>query len=211
MPGVREIIIVDGGSTDDTRRIAEECAARLIPATPGRGLQMDAGARAAKGDVLWFLHADTLPPPGAAEAILHTLEDPGIVGGGFCVEFSGKSRAARFFTAAYPWMRRLGFLYGDAALFVRASTYQEIGGFRPFPVFEDLNLVRRMRRQGRVVCLPGPVLTSSRRFEGRGGARILVQWTVLHLLYAAGVSPHVLGRLYRPIRDPQATVKGVVR
>jgi rSAM/selenodomain-associated transferase 2 len=201
MPGILEIIAVDGGSTDETRRLASQCGARVVAAARGRGLQMHVGARAAVGDVLWFLHADTLPPPGAAAEILRALAAPGIVGGGFAVRFSGQSRAARFFTAAYPWMCRLGFMYGDAGLFVRASSYEEIGGFRPIPVFEDLSLVRRLRRQGRVVRLPGPVVTSSRRFEGRGGARIVLQWAVLHLLYAAGVSPHVLGRLYPPIRE----------
>jgi rSAM/selenodomain-associated transferase 2 len=200
MPGLLEVIVADGGSEDGTGELARRHGAAVIVADRGRGRQMNAGARAARGDVLWFLHADTLPPPDASQCIIDALDDSRVLGGGFRVRFSGASSAALFFTRAYPFMRRLGLLYGDAAIFVRRSAYDRIGGFHPYPVFEDLDFVRRVTRRGRLVCLPSTVVTSSRRFEGRSAIVVLGQWMALHLLYWLGVSPDTLGRLYAPVR-----------
>ncbi|HEY1404761.1 MAG TPA: TIGR04283 family arsenosugar biosynthesis glycosyltransferase [Pyrinomonadaceae bacterium] len=196
-----EVIVVDGGSADATREIAREHGAHLIRSARGRGAQMHAGVRVARGGVLWFLHADTLPPPDAPAQILEALRhDSKIVGGNFAISFDGTRLAARFLTWLYPQLRKLGLCYGDSAIFVRASIYEQVGGFRPFPIFEDLDLVRRIRRRGRLVHLKAQVVTSSRRFEGRSFAFTFARWSFLQMLYWLGVSPYTLNRLYAPVR-----------
>ncbi len=196
-----ETIIVDGGSSDETLEIAARSGARVIRSAKGRGLQMHGGASAARGEALWFVHADTLVPPEGAERIAEALaQGSGVVGGNFNIRFDGERRAARFLTWLYPQLRRLGLCYGDSAIFVRADAYREVGGFKPFPLFEDVDLVRRLRSRGRLVHLPTAVLTSSRRFEGRSFALTFARWAILQGLYWAGVPPRTLNRLYAPVR-----------
>lgn len=201
MPGNVEVIVVDGGSLDDTVRIARTLGVRVIESERGRGTQMHAGACVAQGEALWFLHADTVPPVDAAVRIVDALREPGITGGNFDVRFDGARRAARFLTWLYPQLRRLGLYYGDSAMFVRREDYERVGGFQSFPIFEDLDLIRKLRQHGRIVHLPATVITSSRRFEGRRSfALTFTRWTVLQCLYWLGVHPRTLGRLYAPIR-----------
>ncbi len=201
--GVRggvEIIVVDGGSTDGTAELVRRRGVRVIEGGRGRGRQLHEGARVARGRALLFLHADTLPPADAAERIAEALADPRVVGGNFRIRFDGRRRAARFLTWLYPQLRRLGLCYGDSGIFARAETYRRVGGFNPFPIFEDLDLVRRLRREGRVALLPATVVTSSRRFEGRSFALTFARWSALQALYWLGVHPRRLARLYAPVR-----------
>jgi rSAM/selenodomain-associated transferase 2 len=191
-----EVLVVDGGSADGTDEMARARGARVVKAERGRGAQMHAGALAAKGDAFWFLHADTLAPADAAARIADALRDPRVVGGNFHVRFDGARRAARFLTWLYPQLRRLGLCYGDSAIFVRRAAYERAGGFKPFPIFEDLDLLRALRRTGRLVHLDSTVVTSSRRFEGRSFALTFARWSVLQALYWLGVHPRTLGRLY---------------
>ncbi|HEV2800923.1 MAG TPA: TIGR04283 family arsenosugar biosynthesis glycosyltransferase [Pyrinomonadaceae bacterium] len=192
-----EVIVADGGSADATQEIARAAGAHVVNSARGRGAQMHAGATAARGDALWFLHADTIPPPDAPAQILQALgRDAGIVGGNFAIRFDGTRRAARFLTWLYPQLRRLGLCYGDSGIFVRARTYRAVGGFKPFPIFEDLDLVRRLGGCGSLVHLRTEVVTSSRRFEGRSFALTFARWSFLQILYWLGVSPYTLGRLY---------------
>jgi rSAM/selenodomain-associated transferase 2 len=200
LPGPLELIVVDGGSLDRTTAIARTQGARVITTNRGRGHQLHVGARAARGDVLWFVHADTHPPPAATVAILQALAKAAVVGGNFALSFDGPSRPARFMTWLYPRLRPLGLCYGDATLFVRRSAYEDVGGFRPYPLFEDVDIVGRLRQRGRFVHLPAIARTSSRRFEGRNFIFILLWWVILQALYWLGVPPRVLGRLYAPIR-----------
>lgn len=171
-----------------------------MTAARGRGSQMHAGASVARGSALLFLHADTHPAPDAGERAMEALREPETVGGNFSVRFDGDGRAARFLTWLYPQLRKLGLCYGDSAIFVRREAYDEIGGFRPHPIFEDLDLVRRLRRRGRVVHLPAIVVTSSRRFEDRRFSLTFARWASLQVLYWLGVPPRALNRLYAPIR-----------
>ena len=199
-----ELLIVDGGSVDETMEIARSRGARVISAERGRGLQMDAGARAARGDALWFLHADTTPPADAVELIAEALRDADVAGGNFEIRFDGTRRAARFLTWLYPQLRRLGLCYGDSAIFVRRAAYERIGGFQSYPLFEDVDLVRRLKRSGgKFVHLPCAVVTSSRRFEGRSFALTFARWMILQGLYWIGIHPRTLCRLYAPIRGAQ--------
>ncbi|HZI19721.1 MAG TPA: TIGR04283 family arsenosugar biosynthesis glycosyltransferase [Pyrinomonadaceae bacterium] len=197
-----ELIVVDGGSTDRTREVARGLGALVISAGRGRGSQMHAGALAARGGALWFVHADTLVPAGGARLVTEALADAGVAGGNFRVRFDGETRPARFLSWLYPRLRLLGLCYGDSALFARREAYFAAGGFKPFPVFEDLDLLRALRRRGRVVEVPGWVVTSSRRFEGRSFAMTFARWSALQLLYWLGVSPHTLGRWYAHVRAP---------
>lgn len=200
--GLSEVIVVDGGSTDDTLRRATAAGAQVIDAERGRGSQMAAGARAARGDALWFVHADTRVPPDAAHHIRHALDDERCVGGHFQIRFEGDFLAAKFLTFLYRHLRLLGLRYGDSAYFVDRRAYDRVGGFRDLPIFEDLDLLRRLRREGRFVRVPATVTTSSRRFEGRLFALVFARWVILQLLYWIGVSPHILARQYAPIRQP---------
>ena len=204
LEGEKEIIVVDGGSSDETRSRASRERARVLTTPPGRGVQMHAGALEAAGDVLWFLHADTVPPVHALEEIRMYLEDPLVVGGNFGLVFDGCSRSAKQLTAVYPILRMLGLCYGDSGIFVKRDVYHQIGGFRPFALFEDLDLLRRLRRVGKFVHVQSKIVTSSRRFEQRNFALVWLQWTALQVLYWCGISPNWLARKYRPIRRSAA-------
>ncbi len=200
MEGLAEVIVADGGSEDATRSLAEPLA-RVVVAARGRGQQQAAGAAVATGEVLWFLHADCCPAPEASAAIRQALLDSRVAGGNFTLEFSGPSRAARTMTRVYPWLRCLGLCYGDSGIFVRRDLYEAVGGFRPMALFEDIDLVRRLRRKGRFRRLPCRLRASARRFEHGNFARVFAQWTGLQILYWLGVSPSWLARQYALVRE----------
>lgn len=193
-----EVIVVDGGSADDTAGIAIRAGAKVVNSAKGRGIQMHAGAMVATGDVFWFLHADTSPPPNAFSLIEHALANPKTVGGSFQVIFGGTFASARFLTRLYRYLAWIGLRYGDSGYFVRRSSYFKTGGFNPYPIFEDLDLMRRLKKQGRFVRINAAVTTSSRRFQGRWFWRVFARWTFLQVLYWLGVSPKKLGRYYYP-------------
>jgi len=197
--GDKEIIVADGGSDDSTCDVAQSAGVIVVDTPRGRGRQMHAAVTASRGEILWFVHADTLPPQNALEAIEAVLADTRNAAGNFALEFSGSTRAARQMSWIYPRLRRLGLSYGDASIFVRREVYEQSGGFRPYPIFEDLDLIRRLKRAGRFIHLDCPIVTSSRRFEGRY-LRSWAIWITLQVLYWIGVSPSFLARHYRHIR-----------
>lgn len=194
-----EIIVADGGSTDRTVEIARECAS-VVNSARGRGLQQRTAAESASGEVLWFLHADSIPNLDSLEAIRECLTDERVAGGNFSLCFDGGSRSARQLTLIYPRLRWLGLCYGDSGIFVRRTVYQLVGGFQPYPIFDDVDLVRRIRRVGEFRTLPQKLVTSSRRFEHRNFVMMFAEWTALQMLFWAGVSPYRLARLYKPVR-----------
>jgi rSAM/selenodomain-associated transferase 2 len=199
LKGEFEVIVADGGSADDTVEIARSRGLRVIAAERGRGQQMNTGSRAARGEVLLFLHADTRLPDDALAMIEENLRDAGVCGGNFSLVFDGRTRAARILTKIYPMLRIGGMCYGDSGIFIRRSVFESLGGYRAYPIFEDCDLYRRMRRVGKFARLPACAVTSSRRFEGRF-IRTFALWSLMQVLYWIGVNPNLLNRLYRPLR-----------
>ena len=190
-----EIIVADGGSTDATRERAAG-RARVVGAGAGRARQMNAGAAHATGDVLLFLHADTRLPPDAAHAIAAALADPAAEAGLFRLAFDQDSPLLRFysFCTRFP-SPRLGF--GDRGLFVRRTTFEDLGGFPPIPIFEDLEMVWRLYRRGGLRFLSPCVVTSARRFARQGALRQQLLNLRLWLHYLAGTDPERVAHLYR--------------
>jgi rSAM/selenodomain-associated transferase 2 len=199
-----EIIVVDGGSGDETVAAAEAAGARVLTTRAGRGRQLAAGAAAACGDVLWFVHADSQVPPGALDALRDALDaDPVLTGGNFRLLFDGDDPFSRWLDGFYAWIRTHGFYYGDSAIFVRRQIYDALGGIQPIALMEDYDFIRRIERQGRTCCIDSPPLvTSSRRFSGRRPAGIVFGWLAIHALFHLGVPPRWLARLYNSTRRP---------
>ncbi len=200
LSGEKEILVADGGSNDRTVEIATGLGLRVVSCERGRGRQIHTAALEATGSVLWFVHADTRPENGAIESILDSLRDSATAGGNFSLVFEGDHYSARQMTSIYPYLRQLGLSYGDAGIFIRRDVYDAIGGCRPYPLFEDLDLTRRMKHHGKFVHLSTRIFTSARRFSGPQYVRIWALWITLQVLYWAGVSPHRLARWYRLAR-----------
>lgn len=201
-----EVIIVDGGSTDGTISLAQEfCArtanARVITAPRGRAYQMNEGAKASRGDILLFLHADTLLPAQAGRIVESALTKRNAVGGRFNVRFDSPSAWGRVISAFMNHRSRLtGIMTGDQALFVRRHVFELLGGFSEIPLMEDIEFSGRLQHAGRTVALQDSVVTSFRRWGTEGPLRtILLMWT-LRFLYWVGVSPHRLARVYQSVR-----------
>lgn len=202
---VDEIIIVDGGSTDKTLEVAERYKqAKKLKivnfAEANRGKQLHEGAQQASGDVFWFLHADTRPVLGCARQIKALMRYEEIVGGNFEVVFDGKSRWARFLTKLYPQLRAVGLIYGDSAIFARRSTYEKIRGYKPLPLFEDVDFYKRLQKKGQFKHINLPVTTSSRRFENRSFVWTFAKWSVFQGFYWVGLPPRLLARGYKAVR-----------
>lgn len=202
---VDEIVIVDGGSKDKTVEIIESYTMtkpfQLIKfGEANRGKQMHEGTKHASGEIFWFLHADTRPIQGSGRQIKQFMRYDEIVGGSFAIIFDGGSRWARFLTWLYPLLRSIGLVYGDSAIFARRSVYDEIGGFRNFALFEDVDLYKRLLKKGRVEFINLPVTTSSRRFENRSFIWTFLRWSVFQGLYWIGFPPKLLAKRYKAIR-----------
>jgi rSAM/selenodomain-associated transferase 2 len=202
LPGHFEVVVADGGSRDATRELAEGHSTHplIVNAPTGRAPQMNAGAGAARGKVLLFLHADTRLPRDAYATVTEALAEPAIVGGNFALRFDGGDRFSRLLGVWYALQRRSGVYYGDSAIWLRPSVFEQLGGFRPLAVMEDYDLARRLRRAGRTVCLAGPAVTSARRWRRLGLPRTIASWVAIRWLFLAGVSPQRLARLYPDVR-----------
>ena len=198
-PAFSEVLVVDGGSRDGTLAhvAAAVPTAKILTAPAGRAHQMNAGAAAAKGDVLLFLHADTLLPRTAAEDILTALADPQGVGGRFDARLLPDRGLLWLVGRMMSWRARLtGIATGDQAIFVRRKVFEAIGGFPDIPIMEDVAFSARLKQAGRVVALRSCVVTSARRWERHGVLRTIFLIWKLRLLYFLGVSPERLKRLY---------------
>jgi rSAM/selenodomain-associated transferase 2 len=188
-----EIIVADGGSVDGTAEIAGSRGANLVSSPPGRALQMNNGAREARGDTLLFLHADTLLPDGYDDDIRMAMTDGRTAGGAFSFALDEKSLGLRVIEESANFRsRRLGITFGDQAIFVRRRHFRQIGGFPLQPIMEDYEFLRRLRRRGRVVILPRAAVTSARRWKEGGTARVTLTNLAITAAYLLGVSPERL-------------------
>ena len=195
--GAQEVIVSDGGSDDATLSVAGEHRARVLQCERVRARQLNAGAAASAGDILVFLHADTLLPSGAAAAIADALAG-GAVFGGLRLRFLERSWRLRYVETMVNFRTRLTRApWGDQAQFTSHAHFDAAGGYPDFPLMEDYELARRMKRLGRTVLLPLAVRTSGRRFLERGVVRTsILNWLIV-AAYHAGVSPARLARWYR--------------
>lgn len=196
-PGADEVVVADGGSDDATRDIAAGARAKVVAAPRGRGPQMNAGAAAATGDALVFLHADTRLSPDAFDLVRRLLSEPGVAGGAFHLAIEGNGAFGTLpekpdffyaFTARNANIRSklLGAPYGDQAFFVTRSAFDALGGFRALPACEDLDFIRRLRHAGRVVMAPASASTSGRRWATQGRISLTVRNFILFLRYWLG-------------------------
>lgn len=196
--GAFEVIVIDGGSRDNTRALAEECGARVLESPPGRAIQMNAGAAAASGEILLFLHADTVLPDDAATLARRALAVPGNVAGAFGFGVPSTARFGRLISAVGRWRARLtGSPYGDQGLFLSAHDFGELGGFPELPTMEDLEMMDRLRRLGRVAVLDEVALTSARAWERNGLVRATAVNLVGIVAYRLGADPDRVARWRR--------------
>ncbi len=194
------VIVCDGGSGDRTVEVATELGAKVVDGPPGRGHQLNRGAEVAGGDALLFVHADTALPTGSIERVRQALRD-GAPGGGFLIEWRSERSIMRLGARLTNLRTRLTCCpLGDQAQFCRRDLFEEMGGFADWPILEDLDFARRLKRRGRVALLEPPVTTSVRRYQKRGITRTVATNWLIWLLYFAGVSPERLARLYQDVR-----------
>ena len=192
-----EVIVIDGGSNDDTVSITEQYADRVLRSDAGRAIQMNSGIDKARGDALLFLHADTRLPADAVSEIINAVED-GYFWGCFNVRLSGKHFMFRIIERMMNMRSCItGIATGDQAIFVSLESIQIIGAYPRLPLMEDIVFSKRLRNLGWPACIRQQVVTSSRRWEDKGILRtVLLMWR-LRLLFFLGVSADRLARQYR--------------
>ena len=191
------VIVVDGGSRDATRSLAAPLADRVIEAPRGRASQMNAGARECGGEILVFLHADTMLPPNALDAIAVGLKRTARDWGRFDVAIAGAAPLLAFVALAMNARSRLtGVATGDQAIFVRREAFDAIGGFPEIPLMEDVAISKKLLRRTRPLALEDRVVTSARRWERHGTLRTIFLMWRLRMAYALGVDPRRLAHRY---------------
>ncbi len=196
IPGQTEIVVADSGERPETSRAFAAIGARIVSGTGSRGLRLDRAARQARGEVLFFVHADSRPPENAVAAIRHCLE-AGAAAGAFSLAYENATPALRWIAWwANLRSRLLTLPFGDQGLFCRREAYERSGGYRDLVICDDVDIVRRLKRSGPFEVLPGKTVTSPRRYKENGAFRqVLRNWRVL-AGYFAGVSPERLERWY---------------
>ncbi|MFP4133515.1 MAG: TIGR04283 family arsenosugar biosynthesis glycosyltransferase [Halothece sp.] len=201
-PGV-EIILVDGGSTDNTVEIAQDWGVKVIfSPEPGRAMQMNTGANYATADTLLFLHADTQLPPNYPQQVWETLDQPQTVAGAFQLQINSNNSLLRIIEKGVNARSRFFQLpYGDQGIFLRKETFQNSGGFPILPIMEDFQLIKSLQKQGKIRLASASVLTSPRRWENLGIIRTTLINQMIIIGYFLGISPIKLKQWYRQSRN----------
>ena len=195
-----EIIVVDGGS-DDATVAAAKPADQVLTAPRGRAAQQNAGAAACSGAVLLFLHADCWLEPGSLAQVAAALADPNCVGGCFRQRIDAEGRCFRWLEHGNAWRVRCSWLaYGDQGIFVRREVFHRLGGFPDLALMEDLFFMKRLRNEGALAVLDGPLHVSARRWEKQGVLRQTARNWCLTILVHLGISPNRLARFYSHVR-----------
>ena len=198
-----EVVVSDGGSTDGTIEVAQALGARTVSGPACRGAQLNRGAEATDAGILLFLHADTTLPHHAGEAIKKAAE-AGAPGGAFLIHFDGEGFVYRLGGSVVNLRTKLAFTpLGDQGQWITREGFRELGGFREWPLLEDLDFAKRMRQRWgrkRLAVIEEPVVTSARRFAKQGPARTVARNWMIWMLFAMGVSPHRLAKMYRHVR-----------
>lgn len=194
---IGEVIVADGGSSDQTSTLVKECGAQLVDANRGRARQMNAGAAHASGDILLFLHADSQLPDDAIARVSDAVAS-GARWGRFDIRLSGSHWSFRIIERMINWRSCLsGIATGDQAIFVRRELFESLGGYADIPLMEDVEISKRLKRLAPPCCIHHPLTTSSRRWEHFGILRTIVLMWQMRLAYFLGVSPESLARRYR--------------
>lgn len=196
-----ELIVSDGGSTDNTKSIAQKLTHLVVTGSNSRAMQMNAGADQATGDLLLFLHADNRLEPESYQKMLECMKIPKWIGGAFtlCIE-SDKWSINLINQLANIRSRYFGLVYGDQGVFVRAEVFKNMNGFSPIPIFEDLDFYRRLKKKGPVNLLKEKAHTSSRRWVKEGIAFTTARNILIALLFGLGFPPRTLTKWYLDIR-----------
>lgn len=193
-----EVIVADGGSTDDTVQKAEVCGGRVVITKPGRARQMNGGAAIATGNILLFLHADTRLPGNFPALVRSSLGEPGVAAGAFQFRLDAKGRAYRMLERLVNWRSHvLQMPYGDQALFMKARTFSDLGGFPDTPIMEDFDMVRGLKNHGRISIVSASAVTSARRWQRRGILRTTIINQLVIIGHLLGIPAQTLSRLYR--------------
>jgi uncharacterized protein len=193
-----EVIVVDGGSHDQTVERAKALGVKVIQTAAGRATQMNAGAKIATGEVLLFLHGDTILPEQFVSCVQDTLAQPDTIAGAFDLAIAGDQPGLRWIEWAVKWRSRLWQLpYGDQALFLKAKTFHQLGGFAELPIMEDFELVRRLQAYGTIAIAPAAVVTSGRRWQQLGILRTTLLNQIVIMAYCLGVPPSRIAHWYR--------------
>ncbi len=192
-----EVILVDGGSSDKSADLAAPWVDQLIVVVRGRSRQMNAGAAAANGDLLWFLHADTVISTEVVDALLGLSLAPGPLWGRFDIRLSGNHNMLRVVEFMINWRSRMsGIATGDQGIFVESGLFKKVDGFPDIPLMEDVALSRRLKAIAPPRCLRQRLITSSRRWEQHGIFKTIFLMWWLRFAYAMGADPSRLARRY---------------
>lgn len=199
-----EVLVVDGGSSDNTATVARGLGVRVLLSPPGRGRQLAAGAAVARGEILVFLHADAQLPPGYCEQVCTALTDPQTVVGAFRLRIAAKGAGLRLVEwGVRQRCRWLSMPYGDQGLFMLAETYRSLGGFREFCAMEDIDFVRRAHRRGKILTLWSTITVSPRAWQRRGVVRFALWNTFCATAWFLGVGPERIAKWRSGLRRPQ--------
>lgn len=192
-----EILVVDGGSQDNTVEIVQALGLKVLFASPSRANQMNVGAKAATGEILLFLHADTHLPAKFDHSVRRVLCQPKTIAGAFAMQIDGSLRGLRLIEKGVNWRSHfLSLPYGDQAIFVKTETFKALGGFPQLPIMEDFEFVLKLRNCGRIAIIPTPVITSSRRWQKLGVWQTTIMNQLAIAAYFLKIPPERIAKWY---------------